>query len=96
MRASWSVNRGHYARDGYLLTLLFTIRIGGEGYLSGSDFGSGHDLRVHGFEPCISSVLTARILEPASDSVSPSLSAPPPTRAHALSFSQKQTDKHFF
>ena len=44
-----------------------------------SDFGSGHDLAVREFEPCVrGSGLTARSLEPASDSVSPSLSAPPP------------------
>ena len=43
-----------------------------------SDFGSGHDLAIRGFEPRASgSVLTAQSLEPASDSVSPSLSAPP-------------------
>ena len=39
------------------------------------DFSSGHDLRVHGFEPCIG--LCADIAEPAWDSLSPSLSAPP-------------------
>ena len=33
------------------------------------DFGSGHDLTVHGFEPHVS-------MEPAWDSLSPSLSAP--------------------
>ena len=43
-----------------------------------ADFGSGHDLTVHEFEPRIGSVLTAQSLEPASHSVSPSLSAPPP------------------
>ena len=35
------------------------------GHLGGSvgeaaDFGSGHDLTVHEFEPCVGSVLTAR------------------------------------
>ena len=54
-----------------------------EGHLGGSvgeasDFGSGHDLMVLEFEPHIGSVLTAQSLEPASDSVSSSLSAPPP------------------
>ena len=39
--------------------------------------GSGHDLTVRGFEPRSGSVLTAGSLEPVSDSVSPSLSAPP-------------------
>ena len=43
-----------------------------------SDFSSGHDLTVGGFEPPIRHVLKALSLEPASDSVSPSLSAPPP------------------
>ena len=43
-----------------------------------SDFGSGHDLMVREFEPPpLGSALTARSLEPVSDSVSPSLSAPP-------------------
>ena len=44
-----------------------------------SDFGSGHDLTVHEFEPwaSVSTELTAWSPEPASDSVSPSLSAPP-------------------
>ena len=39
-----------------------------------SDFGSGHDLMVPGFKPPIR--FCADSLEPASDSVSPSLSAP--------------------
>ena len=44
-----------------------------------SDFGSGHDLSVlAGLSPSSGSVLTAQSLEPASESVSPSLSAPPP------------------
>ena len=34
--------------------------------------------RLVGSSPALGSVLTARSLEPASDSVSPSLSAPPP------------------
>ena len=42
-----------------------------------SDFGSGHDLGVHEFEPHVR--LYADISEPgiASDSMSPSLPAPP-------------------
>ena len=40
-----------------------------------SDFGSGHDLTVHGFEPRIG--LCADNAEFAWDSLSPSLSAPP-------------------
>ena len=45
-----------------------------------SDLGSGHHLSVPGFmssRPVSGSVMTAQTLEPASDSVSPSLSAPP-------------------
>ena len=44
-----------------------------------------------GSSPASGSVLTARSLEPASDSVSPSLSAPPPL-AFSLSLSLK--NKH--
>ena len=43
-----------------------------------SDFGSGHDLTACEFETRVGSVLTAWSLEPASDSVSPFLSATPP------------------
>ena len=39
------------------------------------DFSSGHDLMVHEFEPCIG--LCDGSAEPAWDSLSPSLSAPP-------------------
>ena len=55
-------------------------KIGGPGGSVGraSDFGSGHDLAVREFEPPSGSVLTARSLEPASDSVSPSSSTPLP------------------
>ena len=51
------------------------------------DFGSGHDLAVREFEPRVG--LWAQNLEPASDSVSPSLSAPPLFML-CLSLSQKQ------
>ena len=47
-----------------------------------SDFGSGYDLT--GSSPASGSVLTAQSLEPALDSVSPSLC---PSPAHVLSFS---------
>ena len=40
------------------------------------DFGSGHDLTVHEFKPRVR--LCADSTEPAWDSWSPSLSAPPP------------------
>ena len=47
-----------------------------------SDFSSGHELAVSELEPCVvlgSTALSVLIagLEPGSDSVSPSLSAPP-------------------
>ena len=42
--------------------------------------------RFMGLSPALGSVLTAQSLEPVSDSVSPSLSAPP---LHALSMSQE-------
>ena len=45
--------------------------------------------------PASGSVLTARSLEPASDSVSPSLSAPPPFTL-CLSLKNKYTLKKFF
>ena len=41
-----------------------------------SDFGSGHDLVVREFEPRVG--LAAVSTEPASDLLSPLLSAPPP------------------
>ena len=42
-----------------------------------------------GVGPTMGSVRTAQSLEPASDSVSPSLSAPTPTHALSVSLSQK-------
>ena len=51
------------------------------------DFGSGHDLTVCGFEPHIE--LCADSAEPASDSLSPFLSAPTP-RVHSLMLSVSQ------
>ena len=60
-----------------------------------SDFGSGHDLTGYDFEPHVrlwGSVLTAQSLEPASDSVSPSLSAPP-LLSLALSLKLKKKKK---
>ena len=55
---------------------------------------SGPDLKVREFgaSPASGSVLTAQSLEPASDSVSPSLSAPPLlTLSLSLSLKNKQT-----
>ena len=52
------------------------------------DFGSGHDLTVHELEPQHQAP-RADHTEPAWNSLSPSLSAPP---AHAVSFS-KQINK---
>ena len=43
-----------------------------------SDLGSGHDLRVRGFKPCTELCADSSEPGPPSDSVSPSLSAPPP------------------
>ena len=48
----------------------------------------GHDLAVGSSSPASGSGLMARSLEPVSDSVSPSLSAPPPFML-CLSLSQK-------
>ena len=48
----------------------------------------GHDLAVREFEPRVGSGLMAQSLEPVSDSVSPSLSDPPPFM-FCLSLSQK-------
>ena len=67
-----------FSRSAALIHLTNTNR----GRLGGSvgwasDVGSGHDLRFMGSSPASGSVLTARSLGPASDSVSPSLSAPP-------------------
>ena len=51
------------------------------------DFGSGHDLTVHEFEPSVE--LLAVIAEPASDPLSTSL-CPSPARVRALSLSLSQ------
>ena len=59
---------------------------GSVGYVS--DFGSGHDLTVCGFEPASGSVLTAQNLEPASDFVSFSL-CPSPGLSLSLSLKKK-------
>ena len=58
------------------------IKIHALGHLGGSvgwasNFGSGHDLAVHGFEPRVGLCADSQSLEPVSDSVSPSFSAPP-------------------
>ena len=50
-----------------------------------SDFSSGHDLPIREFCLAWGSVLTAQSLEPALDSVSPSLSLPPPLFVLSLS-----------
>ena len=57
-----------------------------------ADYSSGHDLAVHGFGPTLGSEQTAQSLEPASYSVSPSLSAPS-LLALCLCLSQK-LNKH--
>ena len=55
------------------------------------DFSSGHDLTVRGTEPCI--WLQAGRVEPAWDSLSPSLSLCPlpHVHTHSLSLKNKQT-----
>ena len=53
-------------------------------------FRSGHDLTVHEFDPQVG--LYADTVEPVSDSVSPSLSAPFPLAVY-LSLKNKQTSK---
>ena len=59
-----------------------------------SDFSSGHDLTVCEFEPCVRLCVDSSEPEPASGSVSPSLSAPPPLALSVcLSLSQKETLK---
>ena len=60
-----------------------------------SDFGSGHDLMVHEFEPHVG-LHAAQSLEPALNSVSPSLSLPLPSlhaRARMLSLSLSLSQK---
>ena len=56
-----------------------------------SNFSSGHHLTVRGFEPALGSVLTVQRLEPASDSVCVSLSAPS-WLVHCQSLSQKKAN----
>ena len=68
------------------------------GHLGGSvglasDFGSGHDLTVCEFEPRVGLCADTWSLEPASDPVSPSLSAPP-LLALSLSLSLSKINKH--
>ena len=56
------------------------------------DFGSGHDLMVHAIEPHIQ--LCTDSTEPAWDSLSPSLTAPPQLmQACSLKKTNKQTLK---
>ena len=57
-----------------------------------SDFGSGRNLTVHEFEPRIGLCADSQSLEPASDSVSPSLSDPSPFML-CLALSQKKKKK---
>ena len=66
------------------------------GHLGGSvdwvsNFGSGHDLMVCEFEPCVR--LCGDSLELALGSVSPSLSAPPHSCSVPLSFRYRYTFK---
>ena len=54
-----------------------SIIVGASRWLSqlSIDVGSGHDLMVHEFKPRIRLCADSSVLEPALDSVSPSLSA---------------------
>ena len=51
------------------------------------DFSSGHDLVVHGIEPNIRLCLES--IQPAWDSLSPSLSAPLPAHSFSLFLKNK-------
>ena len=55
------------------------------------DYGSGLDLTVQGFEPCIG--LCTESVEPAWVFLSPSLDAPPPESALSLSVSLSKINK---
>ena len=66
-----------------------------EGHLDGSvgeasNFGSGHHLTIHEFQPHIK--LYGVSVEPASDPLSPSLSVPPPL---TLFLSLSKLNKHY-
>ena len=77
-----------------MILRLHSLEVENQGRLGGSvgyasDFGSGHDLMVHGFEPHVR--LCADSSEPGAcfvDSVSPSL-CPCPAHTLSLSLSQK-------
>ena len=57
------------------------------------DFGSGHDLKVLEMEPLVR--LCSDFAEPAWDSLSPSVSAPPPqVCVVSLSLSLSLSNKH--
>ena len=76
---SLSASSANTFREMYCFTLKKKKK--GLGRLGGSvgevsDFGSGHDLTVRGSSPALGSVLTTQSLEPASESVSPSLPLP--------------------
>ena len=58
-----------------------------------SNISSGHDLTVREFEPCVGICADSQSLEPASDSVSPSLSLPLPS-SHSVSLSLSLKNKH--
>ena len=55
------------------------------------DFGSGHDLMVCELEPCIG--LHADNTEPAWDSLSPSLPAPPPVTLMLSKINKSTSEK---
>ena len=89
----WPWETGQYCCGSLCLSIQWKeqVRLGG---LVGwaSDFGSGHDLGVHEFEPlCWQLCADSSETGAASDSVSPSLSAPPPL---TLCLSLSKINKH--
>ena len=75
----------HYKTQLSLLKLNIERCLGGSVSWA-SNFSSGHDLRVCGFKSCIQ--LADVSMEPTSDPLSPSLSAPPPLEISPLKISK--------
>ena len=93
---SFSASRFYpFSRCAYKICSSKQYGLGTPGWLSwlsiqALDFGSGHDLMVRGIEPHVR--IWADSAEPAWDSLSPSLSAPPPLM---LSLSQNKKLENF-
>ena len=77
-----------------LLLLVLKSKRGVPEWLSHLSVSSGHDLTVHEFESHIGLCADSPGLEPASDSVSPSV-CPSPTQALSLSVSKINIKKIF-